>query len=67
MSKTRISLQPKDSEFSCSKEFWRYTTSITFLSKIPSINAFHKASIYTLENRVVSKVEEVDMVGVVDD
>ena len=31
--KTRNPLKPKDSYFSCSKDFWRYTTNITFLSK----------------------------------
>ena len=31
---TRTPMQPKDSEFCCSKDFWRYTTSITLLSKI---------------------------------
>ena len=64
MPEARIPPQPKDSDFYFSKDFSRYTTSITLLSKIHSINALPKASIYTLGNRVVSNVE---MVGVVAD
>ena len=72
-----ISVQPnawnKDSSttkglwFLLLQDFWRYTTSITLLSKIHSINALPKASIYTLGNIAVSKVEEVETIEMVND
>ena len=58
---TRTPLQPKDSEFHCSKDFCIKSTSMTLLSKSIS-NTLPKACIYMDENKAVSKVEEVETV-----
>ena len=54
-------LQPKDSEFHYSKDFCIKSTSMTLLSQSLS-NTLPKACIYMNENKVVSKVEEVETV-----
>ena len=61
MPETRNPMQPKDS-----KDFLKYTTSITLLSKCDFINALPKASIYTLGNRAVSMVDDVETVELVN-
>ena len=61
MPETRTPLQPKDSEFHCSKDFYIQSTSITLLSKSIS-NTLPKACIYMGEIRQFSKVREVIVV-----
>ena len=57
-------LQPKDSEFHCSKDFCIQSTSITFLSK--SISQHPPQGLYLYGgNKAVSQVEEVEIVKVI--
>ena len=61
MPETRTPLQPKASEFHCSKDFCIKSTSITLLQSV-SPTTLPKACIYMGEIRQFSKVREVTIV-----